>query len=276
MNLPFLFLILSISGALAGTLAGLLGVGGGIIFVPVYYYTFTSFLDIAPKDAIMMATCTSLLTMIPTTISSCLSHYRKGNIDFELLKRWLPLLLLGVISGVIFARLFGGLWLSVLFGCILMFSSFNMIYLSKQPPFFNSLPPKPVQYIIAFFVSSVSVMLGIGGGTLTVPILTLFRYDTKKAIGTASTIGTIICIPGAITVIIQELSNKTEPIANAPVLTVGHMVFAAALAVIPFSMMFAPVGVSINKKISPAKLKILFSILLIVTGIKMLLNGLGI
>lgn len=267
--------ILSVSGIVAGFLAGLLGVGGGIIFVPVLTFVFGTIMHLDPSVAIMMATATSLVTMIPTTMSSCISHYKKGNLDTNLLKRWFIFLMTGVILGRVFAGLFGGLWLTILFGFIMLCAATNMMFFAKAKGIFNNLPSMPGQAIMAFLISSISVMLGIGGGTLTVPTLSLFNVDTKKAVGTASTVGMLVAVPGAITTIITDLSSGYT-VTNAPILTVGHTNFLAALCIIPFSILMAPVGVKVNKMCQPHVIKRLFAILLVFTGLKMLMTGFGI
>lgn len=267
--------ILSVSGIIAGFLAGLLGVGGGIIFVPVLTFVFGTIMHLDPSVAIMMATATSLVTMIPTTMSSCISHYKKGNLDTNLLKRWFIFLMTGVILGRVFAGLFGGLWLTILFGFIMLCAATNMMFFAKPKGIFNNLPSMPGQAIMAFLISSISVMLGIGGGTLTVPTLSLFNVDTKKAVGTASTVGMLVAVPGAITTIITDLSSGYT-VTNAPILTVGHTNFLAALCIIPFSILMAPVGVKVNKMCQPHVIKRLFAILLVFTGLKMLMTGFGI
>ena len=267
--------ILSVSGIVAGFLAGLLGVGGGIIFVPVLTFVFGTIMHLDPSVAIMMATATSLVTMIPTTMSSCISHYKKGNLDTNLLKRWFIFLMTGVILGRVFAGLFGGLWLTILFGFIMLCAATNMMFFAKAKGIFNNLPSMPGQAIMAFLISSISVMLGIGGGTLTVPTLSLFNVDTKKAVGTASPVGMLVAVPGAITTIITDLSSGYT-VTNAPILTVGHTNFLAALCIIPFSILMAPVGVKVNKMCQPHVIKRLFAILLVFTGLKMLMTGFGI
>lgn len=267
--------ILSVSGIIAGFLAGLLGVGGGIIFVPVLTFVFGTIMHLDPSVAIMMATSTSLVTMIPTTMSSCISHYKKGNLDTNLLKRWSIFLMTGVILGRVFAGLFGGLWLTILFGFIMLCAATNMMFFAKAKGIFNNLPSMPGQAIMAFLISSISVMLGIGGGTLTVPTLSLFNVDTKKAVGTASTVGMLVAVPGAITTIITDLSSGYT-VTNAPILTVGHTNFLAALCIIPFSILMPPVGVKVNKMCQPHVIKRLFAILLVFTGLKMLMTGFGI
>ena len=268
-------LILSISGIGAGFLAGLLGVGGGIIFVPVLYFIFLQILKLDPASSIMLATSTSLATMIPTSISSVLSHFKKGNIDLVLIVSWLKFLFIGVILGIVFSKICGGTWLTILFGFILLFAAFNMIFSAKSRGIFNDLPKMPYQGIIPFMVSFVSVMLGIGGGTLTVPTLSLFNYDTKKAIGTAACCGLIICLPGALTTLITNLIIH-KPLENAPPLTYGNICFLAVFLIIPFSVLCAPLGVKVNKMIEPKIIKIIFAILLICTSSRMLLSGFGI
>ncbi|MGN1393890.1 MAG: sulfite exporter TauE/SafE family protein [Succinivibrionaceae bacterium] len=268
-NLLPIIAILAFSGIFAGFLAGLLGVGGGIIFVPVYYFVFLHFFNISTDTAILLATSTSLATMIPTSASSCIFHFKKDNIDKTLLLKWLPFLLLGVILGRFLSAKFGGEWLTILFGCILIFSACNMLFFAKKKSLFGELPNNPIQYCIATVISSISVMLGIGGGTLTVPTLSLFNYDTKKAIGTAATIGLIICLPGAITTIISDVINNYS-IPNTPFLTLGHICFLAVICIIPFSMLTAPIGVKINKHLSPIVIKRIYAILLFCTSAKML------
>lgn len=257
---------LAVAGCVAGFLAGLLGVGGGIIFVPVLFFLLKSYLGMDPQLAITVATATSLGCMIPTTLSSCISHYRRGNMDLQLLKRWLPILILGVISGTVVSAFYGGLWLSVLFGIIIITASLNMLFRAKAPPLRDSLPGTAGQSAMAMFVSFFSVMLGIGGGTLTVPLLTSCNFPARRAIGTASAIGLIICLPGAVSTLIFSQTPQIEH----NLLFVGKISFMIVGCIVPFSALTAPVGVMINRRIDPVLLKRLFGIMMILTGLKML------
>jgi uncharacterized membrane protein YfcA len=264
--------ILAASGLFAGFLAGLLGVGGGIIFVPVLYFIFGSIFNMSPDSAIMLATSTSLGCMIPTSLSSCISHYRHDNMDLALIKRWAPLLLLGVICGSLFSARFGGMWLSAVFGVILLLSSLNTILRADSPPLLKSMPSAVWQVIMALFISGFSVMLGIGGGTLSVPLLTMCSMPPRRAIGTASAIGLFIAIPGAVTMLILG-GTVLDP--NVPPGTFGKVCLTAVACIVPFSMMMAVVGAKINRRIDQQLLKKIFSILLIITGSKMLYNALA-
>ncbi len=262
--------ILAAAGIFAGFLAGLLGIGGGIIFVPVLYFVFGSIFNMSPESAIMLATSTSLGCMIPTSLTSCISHYRNDNMEISLLKRWAPILLLGVIGGSLFSARFGGLWLSALFGVILLASGLNTILRAKSPPLFESLPSAGWQTVLALFISGFSVMLGIGGGTLSVPILTMCSIPARRAIGTASAIGLFIAVPGAVTMLLFG-GDVIDP--NVPPGTLGKVCLTAVACIVPFSMMMAVVGARVNRRINQTVLKKIFSILLIVTGLKMFYNA---
>ena len=263
--------ILAVSGCFAGFLAGLLGVGGGIIFVPVIFFLLENYFHIEPDIAITIATATSLMCMIPTSLSSCLSHYRKDNIELSILKCWFPILIAGVIAGTLVSARYGGTWLTILFGFIIITASLNMLLRAKAPPLRESLPGMAGQSLIAVFVSFFSVMLGIGGGTLSVPLLTAFNVPARKAIGTASSIGLIICLPGAISTLIFS----EHPGIPADLLFVGKISFLAVFCIVPFSALCAPLGVKINRRINPVLLKRLFGIMMIITGLKMLHSALG-
>lgn len=271
-NLLSVVPILAITGCLAGFLAGLLGVGGGIIFVPVLYFLLNNYFGISVDLAIMIATGTSLGCMIPTTMSSCLSHYKKGNTDLSILKKWLPFMLFGVVSGTIVAAYYGGNWLSILFGIIITLASLNMLFRAKANPLRDSLPGTAGQGAMAIFVSFFSVMLGIGGGTLSVPILTSCNVPTHKAVGTASSIGLIICLPGAISTLIFSTSPNLPE--DLELWCFGKISFLALLCIIPFSSLIAPLGVKVNRKLNPVMLKRLFGFMMIITGLKMLLSAL--
>ncbi|MBQ8708456.1 MAG: sulfite exporter TauE/SafE family protein [Succinivibrionaceae bacterium] len=258
------------SGLFAGFLAGLLGIGGGIIFVPVLYFVFTGIFHMAPDSAIMLATGTSLGCMIPTSLTSCLSHYRNRNMDTSLIRRWAPVLIAGVLAGSLFSRMFGGLWLSALFGVILLLSSLNSIFRAKSPPLLPAFPSMPWQMLMAAFVSFFSVMLGIGGGTLSVPLLTMCAMPTRLAIGTASAIGLFIAVPGAVSMFCFG-GTLTDP--NVPFGTYGKVCLTAVICIVPFSMAMAVAGAAVNRRLNQALLKRLFCVLLIITGLKMLYNA---
>lgn len=275
LGIPFSELVITIislllCGVIAGFLAGLLGVGGGIIFVPCFYILFTVFFHIDPNIAIVVATGTSLLCMIPTSISAARSQYKKGNTDLSVIKAWSVFMLFGVLVGIMVSKFFGGAWLTLLFGSIMILNSLNTIFRAKAKPAFESLPGKFGQGIIAFCIACFSSMLGIGGGTLTVPVLNACSVEPHKSIGTSSAVSLFVCVPGAI---LMLLTNATP--AHAPIGTFGLVNVLAAMCVIPVSYLCAPLGVSVGKGFKPVTLKRIFAVALFIISARMLYSGLN-
>ncbi|MGB2709165.1 MAG: sulfite exporter TauE/SafE family protein, partial [Pseudoalteromonas nigrifaciens] len=194
-------LALVATGVFAGILAGLLGVGGGIVIVPVLFFLFQSF-GVSPESAMLIATATSLATIVPTSISSIRSHNKKGNVDFDLLKRWAAFILIGVLLGSWLVTRVDGKLLTVLFGAIALLSALNMLFRTGKSALYQKLPGKVGQSVMGAFIGFLSSMVGIGGGTISVPLLTLYNYPAHKAVGTAAAIGLIISLPGALTMLI--------------------------------------------------------------------------
>lgn len=260
--------VLAVCGSIAGFLAGLLGIGGGVIFVPALYFVFISVLKVDPNLAMVLATGTSLMCMIPTSISAAISQYRRGNTDMHVIKRWSLGMLCGVVVGSVISAFYGGQWLAILFGSVMILNSINTLFRANAKPAFKTLPRQFFQNIIAFCIACFSVMLGIGGGTLTVPILNACSVEPHKAIGTSSAVSLSVCVPGAIILI---LSGHTPP--NAPIGTFGLVNLLGAICVIPLSVLAAPYGVRFGKNIKPATLKRIFAIALFIVSVRMLLSA---
>lgn len=255
---------LAAAGAFAGILAGLLGVGGGIVIVPVLFFLFQS-LGVSAETAMVVATATSLATIVPTSISSIRAHHRKGNVDFSLIKRWAPWVIIGVLLGSWLVTRVDGRWLTVLFGVIASLSALNMLFRKGKEALFAQLPGKVGQATMASAIGFFSAMVGIGGGTLSVPSLTLCNYLAHRAVGTAAAIGLLIALPGALTLLVLG-GTPTD----APVGTYGFVNLLGFLCIMPLTVLFAPVGVAIATKLDATKLKQVFAVVLLITGVRML------
>ena len=262
-NIPT-FLALVATGIFAGILAGLLGVGGGIVIVPVLFFLFQSF-GVSPESAMLVATATSLATIVPTSISSIRSHNQKGNVDFDLLKRWSLFILIGVLVGSWLVTRVDGTWLTVLFGVIAVLSALNMLFRTGKSALYQQLPGTAGQTLMGTSIGFFSSMVGIGGGTISVPLLTLYNYPAHKAVGTAAAIGLIISLPGALTMLVMG----TTP-SDAPAATVGYVNLIGFICIVPLTVLFAPLGASLAAKLDAVKLKKIFAIVLLITGIRML------
>ena len=260
-----LTVILSLAGTgvFAGILAGMLGVGGGIVIVPVLFFLFQA-LGVSPESAMVIATATSLATIVPTSVSSIRAHHSKGNVDFALLKAWAVFILIGVLAGSYAVTVVNPTFLTLLFGIIATLSAVNML-IGKKDALFKGLPSRAGQSVMATCIGLFSSMVGIGGGTLTVPTLTFCNYPAHKAVGTAAAVGLIISLPAALTL----LFVGTTP-ADAPFATYGYVNLLGFACIVPLTVLFAPVGATIANKLDAGLLKKIFAVVLIITGLRML------
>ncbi len=260
------FIALIFTGVFAGILAGLLGVGGGIVIVPVLYFVFQG-LGVDPATAMAVATGTSLTTIIPTSISSIRAHHGKGNVDWDLLKSFAPFMVIGVLVGSYLVTIVTGHFFSALFGVMAVLVSANMLFRAKAKPLAESLPSGPGKGVIASLIGFFSVMVGIGGGTLGVPTLTAFNVAAHRAVGTAAAFGLLIALPGALMMLVQ---GQTP--VNAPEYTFGLVNVPGLVAIVPLTVLFAPVGAKIGAKLDGAMLKKVFAVVLAITGVRMLIQ----
>lgn len=270
--MEFLPIVLALvaTGVFAGILAGLLGVGGGIVIVPVLYFVFQS-LGISPESAMAVATGTSLSTIIPTSISSIRSHNAKGNVDWQLLKAWAPFMIAGVLVGSYLVTIFDGTVFSTLFGVIAVLVAMNMLFRANAKALVQQLPGKIGQSVLASVIGFFSVMIGIGGGTLGVPTLTSFNVAAHRAVGTAAAFGLLIAVPGALMMLITARTPM-----DAPDFTFGFVNLIGFAAIVPLTVLFAPVGANLGAKLDAAMLKKVFAVVLGVTGVRMLLQVSGV
>ena len=262
-NIPTLLALVA-TGVFAGILAGLLGVGGGIVIVPVLFFLFQGF-GVSPESAMLVATATSLATIVPTSISSIRSHNKKGNVDFDLLKRWAVFILVGVLVGSWLVTRVDGTWLTLLFGVIATLSALNMLFRTGKSALFRELPGTAGQTVMGVSIGFFSAMVGIGGGTLSVPLLTLYNYPAHKAVGTAAAVGLMISLPGALTMLVLGSTPS-----DAPVGTFGLVNLIGFICIVPLTVLFAPVGASIASRLDAGKLKKIFAVVLLITGLRML------
>ena len=260
------FSALILTGIFAGFLAGLFGVGGGIVIVPVLFFLFQT-LNVSPETAMVVATATSLATIIPTSISSITAHSRKGNVDFDLLKKWSFFILAGVLVGSWLVTFVNGTILTLLFGCVATLSALNMLLRTGKSALFSQLPALSGQMIMASAIGLISSMVGIGGGTVSVPLLTLYNYPAHKAVGTAAAIGLIISLPATL----MLLTVGAAP-DDAPMGTIGLVNIIGFLSIVPLTIIFAPVGAACAAKLDAIKLKKAFAVILLITGLRMLLQ----
>lgn len=258
------------TGIFAGILAGLFGVGGGIVIVPVLYFLL-QFFNVSAESAMVIATATSLATIVPTAISSIRSHHKKGNVDLDILKWWGGFILLAAIAGSLIATEVSGDFLTWMFGVLAILVAFNMLFRAKAAALVSQLPGKVGQAVMALLTGGLSVMVGIGGGTIGVPLLTSFNVAAHRAVGTAAAFGLLIALPGVLTLLVVG----NTPV-DAPVGTFNLVNIPAFICIVPLTVLFAPVGAKIGSMLNQAQLKKAFAVVLFITGARMLLQVSGV
>jgi uncharacterized membrane protein YfcA len=258
-----LFGVLVLTGAIAGVLAGLLGVGGGIIVVPVLY-SLLGFLDIEDSVRMHVSVGTSLASIVVTSIVSARSHHRRGAVDTELLKSWAIFIGGGSVLGTMIASAVDGPVLSAIFAVIALLVALYMAFTPADFKIRVGLPGKWLGRFSAFNIGGVSAMMGIGGGTLGVPYFNAFGYPVHRAVGTSAAIGLIVAVPAAIGFVISGWGIPALPQAS-----IGHVNLLGLLLIAPFTSMTAPLGVRLAYYLSPKALKFAFAIFLFATSARM-------
>lgn len=258
------FIGLLITGVIGGLIAGLFGVGGGIVIVPILFWIFTS-LNFPNEILMHMAIGSSLATIIPTSISSARAHYYRGSIEIDIIKKWAPGIFLGAIIGGLSGKYFSVNELKYLFASIAFLVALNMFF--KEPLRLGNNFPKSrlLNIIMSSLIGLVSSLMGVGAGTLGVPALVALSVPIHKAIGTAAALGLFIAVPATL-----GLAFSGFNIPNRPPMSIGYVNLIAFFIMFPLTVFFAPVGVKLAHRINQRALKSIFGIFLIITSIKML------
>ena len=259
-----LIIPISISATSAGLIAGLFGVGGGIILVPAIAFTL-EFVGYSPSITMHIGVATSLALIVPTAISSTWGHYKKGVVDFQIIKKLYLFILIGAFFGAILAQSISGNGLRLIFGVIAIISSFNMM--KKNQIIFGNVMPNnfSLNSFIGFIIGSLSAMIGIGGGTLSIPLMNAFSVDQHRATGTASAIGLIIAVPSTM---IYMFANTSE--FEFPDWSIGMVYLPVFMVFVPLTIIGAQIGVSLAHKLDGLLLRRIFSIFLLIMATRMI------
>ena len=266
-----LLAVLALAAAVAGFMAGLLGVGGGIIMVPALYYAFTV-LDFDILTRMHLSVGTSLAIIIPTSIISTKTHMEYDAVDFKMVKSFGIFILIGVILGTFLAVNLKTpplvLFFSIFAFMVGLFFIFLREKLVENPKTISNMIKNLSGVIIGF----ISIPLGIGGGSLMVPFMRTFGYDIRKSIGTAAAIGFLISVSGAITMIIggKIINNVNTPFSIGYINLLGFIVF------VPVTMVMARIGAKVVYKIDRKLLSKVFGAFLLVVSIRSFIEYLNI
>lgn len=251
------------TGLVAGVLAGLLGVGGGIVIVPVLYHLFT-LLGIDESVRMHAAVGTSLATIIPTSIMSSRAHRRRGSLDAALLKKLMPGVVVGVIVGSIASGFLSGQVLTAVFATVALLVALNMAFKRDGFALADGLPGSVGTALLGGGIGGVSTLMGIGGGTLSVPILNALRVPMHTAVGTGAMLGTLISVPGAMAFIVNGLD-----VPNRPPFSVGYVNLLGFALIVPATMATTGWGAKLAHSINAKRLRQVFAAFLALTAARM-------
>lgn len=254
-------------GAFAGLLAGLLGVGGGVVLVPGFFYLFRA-LGYGGVDLMQVCLATSLATIVVTSVRSVMSHHRKGAVEWWILRAWGPWIMVGSVIGLWVAQYLGTVVLQAIFGVLAFAVAVYLGFGRSHWRFGARMPGGWRRMVMAPLVGVLSVLMGIGGGSFGVPVMTLYSVPMHRAVATAAGFGALIALPSAVGFLFARVEG-------APPLSVGAVNLPAFAIVIAMTLLTAPRGAALAHRLDPVRLRRVFAVFLGVVALNMLREALG-
>jgi uncharacterized membrane protein YfcA len=269
MQLIWMGLALLVIGAFAGVLAGLLGVGGGIVLVPAFYYVFTA-LGYDGPQVMQICLATSLATMIVTSSKSLQTHNRKGAVEWPNLRTWAPGIILGAILGVVMVAQLKTATLTMIFAVLALLVSAWMLLGNSAWRVAQTMPKGPLRAALSSVVGFLSVLMGIGGGSFGVPVMTLFGVPIHRAVATASGFGLLIALPSVALFLFLNVES-----AGHPPYTIGAINLPSFVLTIAATLNTTKLGANLAHKMDPKPLRRIFAVFLCFVALNMLRKALG-
>ena len=262
-------IVLLCIGAIAGVLAGLLGVGGGIVLVPAFFYAFQTLGYDGPQ---LMQVClaTSLATIIVTSVRSVMSHNKKGAVDWEILRGWAPGIAIGAVLGMMTVASLQSSTLQAIFGGLALVVGMYMGFGRAHWRLGQAMPQGLGRLLTSPSVGFLSVLMGIGGGSFGVPLMSLFNTPIHRAVATAAGFGVIIAVPSVIGFLFLQIDPATRP-----PFTIGAVNLVAFAIVVAMTLITAPWGVKLAHSMDPKPLKRVFAVFLTLVALNMLRKSMG-
>lgn len=262
--LPMILAVIAAAVA-GGIVAGLLGVGGGLILVPALDLAFSS-AGIEHGLSLHMAVATSMATIIPTALSSSRSHAKRGAVDVAIVKRWTAPIVVGALLGSLAAGRMDSRVLAAVFAVVALLAALKMLLPLDGKVLRSSLPTGITGALVPAFIGAVSALMGIGGGTLSVPTMTLCGEPVHKAVGTAALLGLWIALPATV----GYLLGQPPPGLERPPFTVGFVSLLGLALVGPITWVVAPFGAHLAHTLDRRKLSMAFGAFLLTVAARML------
>jgi len=252
-----------VTGCVAGVLAGLFGIGGGVVIVPVLEAAL-GFLGVDAAIRMHIAVATSLATIIPTSISSARAHHQRQSVDVEIVKRWAIFVLLGALLGAWIASQVHSRVLALVFATLALLVAIKMVLLPETRNLTEEVPRGPLVPVIPTAIGCFSSMMGIGGGTFSVMTLTLFNQPIHRAVGTAALFGLVISLPATAGFILTGWGDVRLPAGS-----IGYVSLIGFACIAPATIIAAPLGAKIAHGLSHKRLSMLFGAFLVVASLRL-------
>jgi uncharacterized membrane protein YfcA len=254
------------AGVVSGLLAGLFGIGGGAVVVPVLYQALT-FLNVPDSIRMHVSVGTSIAIIIPTGLRSFLAHRRRGAVDMELLRGWVVWVPLGAIAATIAAAVLSGSALRGIFAVIAFAFAVRLIANRDSWRLGDTLPGNPARAIVGALIGFFSALMGIGGGILNNTFMTLFGRPIHQAVATSAGVGVLISIPAFIGFVWAGWGDS-----GLPPYSIGFVNIPAMLLIVPTSVLAAPFGVRLAHWLSRRQLEVAFGLFLLVVAARFALT----
>ncbi|MEL7231888.1 MAG: sulfite exporter TauE/SafE family protein [Pseudomonadota bacterium] len=263
-----LILALAACGLFSGLVAGLFGIGGGAVIVPVLFFLFSG---LGYEDTAQhVAVATSLATIVLTSARSVMAHHKRGAVDWGVLKTWSPWIVLGAALGTIVAGQLDGQVLTLLFSLIAFVLAAQLFFGRPGWRLAEDVPGGAVRAGLGSGMGALSALMGIGGGTFGVTLLTVCGRTMHVAVATGAGFGIAIGAPAALTALFTG-----QGVEGLPPFSVGYVNVAAFALISVFTVLMAPIGAKLAHALDAAKLKKAFSILLAIVAVRMLWSVIG-
>jgi uncharacterized protein len=264
MSIELAYFFYVVLGVVAGILGGLLGIGGGVITVPCLLLIF-DLLGFPQTYVMQMAIATSLAAMILTAIAATWAHNKRKVVLWDVFKKMVPGLIIGSVVGAIIALWVSGVVLEVFFGLFMCFLAFRFYRQKTVVHGAHQLPETPKLSLLSGCVGALSNLLGIGGGSVTVPMLTYFKVSDRNAIGTSAATTLLTAILGSISYLIFGWGDVPAPD------NIGLINLPSFLIIGIVTFFLAPYGAKLTQQISPQKVRKIFAIVLALTGLSLII-----
>jgi len=252
-----------VTGSVAGVLAGLFGIGGGIVIVPVLEAAL-GLVGVDPAIRMHVAVGTSLATIIPTSISSARAHHKRRSVDVEVVKRWGVFVLVGALLGAWIASQVHSRVLAMVFATLALLVALKMVLVPESRNLTDEIPRGPAVAVIPVAIGCFSSMMGIGGGTFSVMTLTLFNEPIHRAVGTAALFGLVISLPATLGFMLSGWGDVRVPPAS-----LGYVSLLGFACIAPATVLAAPLGARIAHAFSEKRLSVLFGAFLVIASIRL-------